>query len=101
MNDEFVKDDDQRNSDYDTSDADVPVAIHHSSSVPNAAQSNSKQNRRQHYAERALHCVRVTFVYVWQQIIGNKSFWEFTATIAVAIATSFYTYYAEAMEGRQ
>jgi hypothetical protein len=94
MNDDFVKNDQEKNTNYDTRDAEVPVVIHPSNPVLDTTKSNGEHNRRQRYIQNTLRWLWSGFRYIWRQIIGNRSFWEFTATIAVAIATSLYTYYA-------
>lgn len=94
MNDQLIKGDQQQQPEYDTRDPEVPIILHDVPSGANRKDSNRKYERAKHYVNSALNWLWTGLRYVWRQIIGNRSFWEFTATIAVAVATSLYTYYA-------
>jgi hypothetical protein len=91
MDDEPLDDRDEENSDYDTTDPEVPLVLHPPPSHHSATRSS--------HLDTFFNWVRLarSYIgrsYVWRNVLWNRGFWNFAATIAIALATVLYTHYS-------
>jgi hypothetical protein len=92
-----IEGDEGQETDYNTSDPEVPIVLHNLPTHADDVHHQHKQNRAEHYTGIAFHWVRLFLGYIWREALWNKAFWTFAATVVMAVATAIYAVYA----GRQ
>jgi hypothetical protein len=94
MDDEPTRGDQQQQPEYDTRDPEAPIVLHHVPSSSNSADAHHEYNRAQEYSAIAFNWMSRFLVFIWRDVIWNKAFWTFAATVVMAIAAALYTHYA-------
>jgi len=93
MSDKLNKNVDQEKTDYDGTDTEVPLVIHHPA---NADAANSREQREfpQNHIKPSFQFLCTTLLWLWKGIISNDGLWIAAATIIIAVANIKYTQYA-------
>jgi hypothetical protein len=86
--------DQQQQTEYDTRDPEVPIVLAAASPDTDTVHPCEEKYRTKDYVAPALHGLRSTIIWAWENICTNERLWIVLATIVIAVATSLYTYYA-------
>lgn len=92
MEDQADRREDQYRSDDDCKEPEVPPRA--ASDNTNAHDPHKHANRAQHAIAVPCDWVKVSWFWSWCRIITSSNFWMAAATVAIAVATGIYTYYA-------
>jgi len=101
VNDEPIRNDQEDHPEYNTDDPEVPFLEHHLAASINAKShedANTRTHRYVHITTKSATAIRRWtwrgLKRIWTDVLWNRSFWSFAATVVMAVSTAIYSHYA-------